>query len=205
MSGTRRSRLRWVTVGEAVAIAAVLISGLGLWNSWQDRREQHQEKAIEAARAHSPRAFALRASPNEDGSTLTLTAVGGDQVVQGQTIRFPPAFKLPAATTTGDARIEAGWFADALKADRKRRALPDESRGDERLPVLIETDYLEDGQPRHARALYDLGYALEGRFLRGAAVRMRGLSLIGTPPAGSAAADRRLDTLWTARAGAPKP
>ena len=197
----RRARLRWITLGEAVAIAAVLISGLGLWNSYEDRRQARSEKAAESAHV-AP--FALRAAPNGDGSVLTLTPVAGDQVIQGQTVRFPPDFRLPAASTTSDARIEAGWFAGALKADRKTRALPDETAGDERVPLMIETSYLADGQPMTARAFYDVGYALEGRFLRGAVVRLRGLALIGKAPASAAAADARLSALWAARAGKAK-
>lgn len=200
----RRSRLRWITLGEAVAIAAVAISGLTFWNSYEDRRDARAEKAVEAARATTPAPFYLKAFANSDGSTLSLTPVVADHVVQGQTLRFPPAFALSPVTTTSDARIEAGWFGDALKADRKTRSLPDETQGDERVPVLIETDYLANGEAMKARAYYDIGYALEGHFLRGASVKLRGLSLIGKAPAGDAAADARLATLWEARAGKTK-
>ena len=30
----RRARLRWISLGEAIAIAALVISGLGLWHEW---------------------------------------------------------------------------------------------------------------------------------------------------------------------------
>ncbi len=200
----RRSRLRWITLGEAVAIAAVAISGLTFWNGYEDRRDARSEKAAEAARETRPAPFYLKAGANADGSTLALTPVVADHVVQGQTLRFPPAFALSPVTTTSDARIEAGWFGDALKSDRKTRALPDETQGDERVPVLIETDYLAGGQAMKARAFYDVGYALEGHFLRGASVKLRGLSLIGKAPSSDAAADARLATLWEARAGKVK-
>lgn len=195
----RRSRLRWVTLGEAVAIAAVAISGLGLYTQWQDRREERAEKA---ATVYAP--LTLRASPNGDGSVLTLTAADPDDAVQSQSVRFPPAFGLPPASSAGDPRIEAGWFADALKAERKRRKLSDETVGDARMPVMLATTYLSHGQPRTARAFYDVGYALEGRFLRGSAIKLRGLSLIGAAPHADAAADQRLAALWAARAGAAR-
>ena len=200
----RRSRLRWITLGEAVAIAAVAISGLTFWNSYQDRRDARAEKAVEAARATTPAPFYLKASANGDGSTLTLTPVVADQVIQGQTLRFPPAFALAPVTTTSDARIEAGWFGDALKADRKTRSLPDETQGDERVPLLIETDYLAGGREMKARAFYDVGYALEGHFLRGASVKLRGMSLIGRAATSDTTADARLAALWEARAGKVK-
>jgi hypothetical protein len=200
----RRSRLRWITLGEAVAIAAVVISGIGLWQGYVDRREDRSEKAQEEARATSPAPFYLRASADADGSTLSLRPVVADHAIQSQSIRFPPAFKLAPVTTTSDARIEAGWFADALKADRKTRQLPDETQGDERVPMLIETDYLAGGVSLKARAYYDIGYALEGRFLRGATVKLRGLSLIGKANGDDAARDAHLAALWEARAGKVK-
>jgi hypothetical protein len=200
----RRSRLRWLTLGEVVAVTAVIISGLGLWTNYQDRRQDRADRAAEAARTSSPAPFHLKASANADGSTLTLTPVHEDHVIQGQTIRFPPIFKLAPITTTSDARIEAGWFASALKADRHTRELPEETGGDERIPVMIQTDYLADGKPFEARAYYDIGYALEGHFLRGSSVKLRGLSLIGAAAAQDTPADQRLAGLWEVRAGKPK-
>lgn len=196
----RRARLRWVTLGETVGIVAVLISGLGLWNNYQQHREERAEKAA----AVSPAPFHLRASRTADGSTLSLLPVIADHAIQGQVLRFPPSFKLSPVTTTSDARIESGWFGGALKADRHNRLLPEETQGDERVPVMIETEYLANGTPLRARAFYDIGYALEGHFLRGSSVRLRGLSLIGKAPVSDPAADQQLAALWEARAGKPK-
>ena len=148
----RKSRLRWITLGEAVAVAAVMISGLGLWMNYQDRQDSRAEKQAETARSTTHTPFYLKAQANSAGSTLTLTPVSADDVIQGQTIRFPPSFGLSPVTTTSDARIDADWFASALKADRKKRELPDETQGDERVPVMIETDYLADGQSQAARS-----------------------------------------------------
>ncbi|WP_419825426.1 hypothetical protein [Sphingomonas sp.] len=192
----RRSRLRWVTLGEAVAIAAVVISGLTFWNSYEDRRDAREEKV---AATHA-RPLRLKATADAEGDRLALAPVDETQPIQGQVVRLPPGFGVAPVTTSSDARIEAGWFADALKADRKRRHLSDDAPGDARVPVMIETSYLANGDPAKARAFYDVGYALEGRFLRGTAVRLRGLSLIGQAPADDKAADARLATLWASRA-----
>jgi hypothetical protein len=200
----RARRLRWITLGEAVAIAAVVISGIGLYTSYQDRRQDRLDKAAEAARPTSPAPFYLKASANGDADTLSLAPVVADHVIQGQALRFPPSFKLAPVTTTSDARIESGWFGDALKSDRRLRKLAEETQGDERVPVMIETDYLAGGTPMKARAYYDIGYALEGHFLRGSAVKLRGLSLIGKAAPSDVAADQRLAALWDARAGKPR-
>ncbi|HEY0315055.1 MAG TPA: hypothetical protein VGC28_02195, partial [Sphingomonas sp.] len=200
----RKSRLRWVTLGEAVAVSAVIISGLGLWMNYQDRQDSRAEKQAEASRATTRAPFHLKAEANSAGSSLTLAPVNADDVIQGQTIRFPPSFGLSPVTTTSDARIDADWFASALKADRRKRELPDETQGDERVPVMIETNYLADGETRSTRSYYDIGYALEGHFLGGASVRLRGLSLIGVAAMQDTPADQRLAGLWSLRAGKVK-
>lgn len=200
----RKSRLRWITLGEAVAVSAVIISGLGLWINYQDRRDARADKQAEASRTPTRAPFYLKAEANSSGSSLTLTPVNADDVIQGQTIRFPPSFGLSPVTTTSDARIDADWFASALKADRKKRELPDETQGDERVPVMIETDYLAAGETRKARSYYDIGYALEGHFIGGASVKLRGLSLIGVAAEQDTPADQRLAGLWSLRAGKVK-
>ena len=195
----RRARLRWVTLGEAIAVAAVMISALTLYLGWQDRRQDRADKAAEAARTTAPEPFALRATMAREGASLAIAAVADTQVIQTQTIRFPPALQLQPVVTNGDPRIEASWFASSLKAARRKRDLPGDTRGDARLPVMIETDYLARDRVSTARAYYDVGYVLEGRLLGGRTLRLRGLSLIGQAPSGTAAADRRLSTLWAAR------
>jgi len=200
----RKSRLRWITLGEAVAVSAVIISGLGLYMNYQDRRDARADKQAEAAHATTRAPFHLKAEANGSGSSLTLAPVNADDVIQGQSIRFPPSFGLSPVTTTSDARIDADWFASALKADRRKRELPDETQGDERVPVMIETDYLADGKTEAARSYYDIGYALEGHFLGGASVRLRGLSLIGVAATQDTPADQRLAGLWGLRAGKVK-
>jgi hypothetical protein len=200
----RKSRLRWITLGETVAVSAVVISGLGLWINYQDRRDTRADKQAEAARTTTRAPLYLKAEANSSGSSLTLTSVNADDIIQGQTIRFPPSFGLSPVTTTSDARIDADWFASALKADRKKRELPDETKGDERVPVMIETDYLAEGDTRKARSYYDVGYALEGHFIGSASVKLRGLSLIGVAAMQDTPADQRLAGLWSVRAGKVK-
>jgi len=42
-------RRRWVTLGEFVAVAGLIISALALWSSYTDRRADQAEKQIEKA------------------------------------------------------------------------------------------------------------------------------------------------------------
>ena len=69
--------------------------------------------------------------------------------------------------------------------------------GDERLPVAITSQFIADGQTLGDVALYDVGYALEGRFLGGSKLRLRGISRIGRGDARTAQA--RIDAIWRER------
>lgn len=185
-------RRRWITLGEVLAVAAVLISALTLWNSWSERSSSEAERAAEAKQS-STRAATLVLRAQGDGKTLTLAPGSSDQSVQSQTIRFPTALGVDPAETTGEPRIESAWFENALKRAREKAGLPDDSRGDERLPVVIATHFLVDGDLHEDVALYDIGYTVEGRWLGGHSVTLRGLSLVSHVKDGAQAA---VDARW---------
>lgn len=189
-------RRRWITLGEVLAVIAVVISGLTLWNNWSERAETEASKTVEARRADARAATLVLTAEASDARELTLKPSLPEQSVQSQTVMFPSALGVAPAGTTGEPRIEAGWFEDALKKARDKAGLPDDSRGDERLPVAIVTRFLADGAAHEDAALYDIGYSVEGHLLSGHKVTLRGLSLVGRVKPGSAQA--RLDARWQA-------
>ena len=194
-------RWRWITFAELLAIATVLISGMALWDSHRARTEADAERAAaqgkEAVRVDR---LTLVGTARDDGRSLQLAPAVANQLVQSQLIRVPDALGVVPAQTTGDPQIEAEWFAAGLKKARRVAGESDDSVGDERLPVAIETRYLADGVIRTDRAIYDVGYTISGRFLGGSSVTLRGLALIERP-AGDVAAT--LDKRWSARHRAP--
>ncbi len=187
-------RRRWITLGEILAVLAVLISALTLWLNWSERSEDAATKAAESRKATTRAASLLLKATADGADRLTLKPVSADQTVQSQTLRFPEALDVDPVETTGDARIEARWFDDGLKKAREKAGLPDDSRGDERLPVLLETRFLVDGESHEDRALYEIGYSIAGRMLSGHRVTLRGLSLIRR--AGKGDAQAQLDARW---------
>jgi hypothetical protein len=180
----KRTPLRWLTLAEIVGIVALGLTGLGYWDAHRDRVEEHrvraeaeQERAAAArdreaerkaaALAHS---FVLTGSPSGSGDLLRLAPAHAEQVIQTQTLWFPAVVRADKVDTTGNPRIEAGWIAAGLpKAAGKAR------HG--RVPVGIETVYIEDGETKTDRAVYQMGYGLHPRFLRGTQVQLEGLSL----------------------------
>ncbi len=179
-------------------MAAVAISGLTLWDSHRDRVRAEEQAAASATRQDKAAStLVLRAAPSRDGDRLTITALDGEQAIQAQTILFPTALGLAPVETTGDSRIEAEWFADALKRARKAAGAEEMDKGDQRLPVIVVTHYLAGGTRHTTRAIHDVGYTLEGRFLRGSDVTLRGMSIVSD--VGAKGMQARLDRIWLER------
>jgi hypothetical protein len=116
--------------------------------------------------------------PTAAGNRLDLRPASSSQQILEQTVLFPAVLGIDPIETTGDARIEGGWFEDALKSVRDKAGLPDDSRGDERLSILLKTRFLADGRRQEDMAIYDLGYTIRGRILSGHVLTLRGLSLV---------------------------
>jgi hypothetical protein len=181
----KRMPLRWMTLAEIVGVAAVALAGLGYWDSHRERLQQEHDRAAAerdraAAEADRRKAQAQEAQQDVVRHALLLTgapAAGeirlqparSEQVIQTQTLTFPTEIKPDSVTTTGNPRIEAGWIEDRL-----RRAA---TAQDHRVPVAIETSFIEDGEPRTDRSVYFVGFSLQARLLGGPKVQFEGLSL----------------------------
>lgn len=188
------TRRRWVTLGEVLAVIAICISALTLWNNWGERNDSAAGKHADAQRASTRAVTLVLVSASSGASRLTLKPASGEQSIQSQRIVFPTALGAAPAETTGEPRIEAAWFEHALKNARGLAHLADDSRGDERLPVAITTHFLVDGDPHEDVAIYDIGYGITGHWLGGHTVNLRGVSLVSRVKTGSAQA--RLDARW---------
>jgi hypothetical protein len=189
-------RRRWITLGEVVAVLGVLISALALWQSWSDRRDSEAARSVDAERSSAKAATLVLSAEASGKAVLILKPASVEQTVQSQKILFPTALGVAAAETTGEPRLEAAWFEHPLIKAREAAHRPDNSRGDERLPVAIVTRYLVDGAAHEDAALYDVGYSVSGRLLSGHEVALRGLSLVARVRKANAQA--KLDARWRA-------
>lgn len=198
----RRRRLRLLTLGEILAVAALIISGLTFWNSYEERRHSEAEKSASAVKeSRAARTILLTAKADKDGGKLTIAAQGG-QAIQSQTIAFPASLGI-SPVDSSDPRIERRWFDDTLIEARKDAGEKARSLGDARLPVAITTRFFSDGALVEETALYDVGYTTSSSFLGGTEIKLKGLSLIGR--AAPAAAQKRVDALWSVRHPRAKP
>jgi hypothetical protein len=187
-------RRRWVTLAEVLGVLAVVIPGLALWNSWTERSDTKAEQVADAQRASARAGTLVLVAADAGKHVLALKTASGAQSVQSQKILFPTALGAAPAETTGEPRIEAGWFEHPLEKAREAAGLPDNSRGDERLPVVIVTRFLVDGEPHEDVAIYDIGFTISGRLLGGHSVALRGISLVSRTKTASAQA--QLDARW---------
>jgi hypothetical protein len=198
-----RVRRRLLNLGEVIAILAVIISGLTLWNSYRERTNTEAEHAQESAQSAKKAAtLILKASPDKEGRTLSLSPRSDDQAIQSQKISFPAKLGLSPAETSSDARIDRNWFASALVDARKQAGIAD-TPGDARLPVMIETHFLVDGEEHIDRAVYEVGYATSHGFLSGTDIHLRGLSRTGAVRSADAG-QKQIDAIWAVRMKAKK-
>jgi hypothetical protein len=180
--------IRWLTLAEVVGLVAVVIAGLGYWDSHRERsfeerervtaeRERKAEARREAQRGALKQTFLMTATPQGSGDWLRLSSVHPGQVIQTQSITFPNDVRADPVETTGNPRIEGGWFEAGLaKAEKVRGRGGKDVQG--RLPVGVVTVYIEDGQTKTDRAIYFLGYSVHPRTLRADRVELEGLSLV---------------------------
>ena len=196
----RKGFLRMLSLTEIVAISAVVIAGLGYWDSRRDREEQRVQRA-EAASQVKLTPFLITGAPDEGGGRIALASARPDQVIQTQVIHFPTVVRADPVQTNGSPRIERGWLDGGLRRALKDRPGGDAAKG--RMPVGVVTSFIEDGKPRTDRALYRLSYALEDRLLRGDAVELEGLSLVRRDVTGDMQA--AVDAAWPAPVKAEKP
>ena len=181
----RRTRRRWLTLAELVGVAGLVIAALSLWSNWSDRRADQQERAAEKADAARAKGAVLLDGTVEDGGRTMKLADAGRKITSVD-LRFPASLGAGGQTALVTPRIEADWIAGPLLALAKG---DDAHQG--RVPVLITTDWWDADTRRRDRAIYDVAWRAEGRFLRGRALRLEGLAL--RERGGSAA---RLEAIW---------
>lgn len=152
----RKSRLRWITLGEAIAIAALLISAFGVWISWKDSdKDKGPTKVVEEPRTVP---LALRGKPLDEGQTLEISPVEAGHALQSLNV-----------IVGSDAVIDVGSSGE-LSASDLERALGDKAadgKGTNRVKVRIDAKYVDGGADKSASGSYVLSYRWEGSGLFG--------------------------------------
>lgn len=188
---TRAIRRRWISIGEAVAVAGVVIAGLTFWSGYQDRQDAAAEKAATKAEQSAQRHRVPLTTASVDARGVTFRGPA-DCPLESADIRFPTALNVATQTTVATHLIAADWLAKPMLKLTDGGA----DRREGRVPVLIAaTCTAEDGE-RSETAIYDLLWRTEpGGLIGGRSFTVRGL--IRRQSGGDG---RKLDALWASEA-----
>ena len=146
----RKSRLRWVTLGEAIAIAALIVSAAGVWLSWKGDGQKSTTTVVEKRQAVP---LALRGKPQDEGRSLEISPVESEHALQSLNV-----------IVGGDSAVDVGSGGD-LSASDFQSALGDkaaEGKGSNRVRVRIDAKYVEAGADKSATGSYVITYRWEG-------------------------------------------
>jgi len=165
MNGPTPTRKAWISLGEAIALAALVISGLGLWLTWKSSNEDKPTRVVEQ-RQTIP--LTLRGEVEGDGRSLVISPVEPGHGLQSVTITLKGASLIELGS---DGRLSASDLERALGKDAR------EAKGTQSAAVRIQAHYVEAGADRRGGGQYRIRYRWEGGGLFGGrSLRLVGLS-----------------------------
>ena len=156
-------RRRWINLGEFVAVAGLVISGLALWNSWSNSQGDKPAIAVEKVRAIP---LALRGHVEDEGQAITLAPV-------------EPGHALDSATVSANGRKFSVGSDGAVSAGAVEGLVGEAPKDAERgtLSVTVRARYIEAGTDRTSTARYRVSYRwVDGGLFGGRTLRLTGIS-----------------------------
>jgi len=147
-SESERQRRRWITIGELIALAALVVSALGVWISWKSSTTPNKAERVVEQRQAIP--LTLRGRREDDGERLEITPVESSHALESLTVTLPGASPISVGS---DGELSASDVQSALKgheSEPKDRALAIRAR--------IDARYVEMGKDKQASGTYTLRY-----------------------------------------------
>ncbi|HUP67990.1 MAG TPA: hypothetical protein VM145_07250 [Sphingomicrobium sp.] len=158
------NRRRWVTLGEIIALLALVVSAAGLWLTW---KSNNQDKTTKVVEQKQPIPLALRGRAQNDGRQIVIEPVEDGHALESLTVAIKGASPIEVGS---DGELSASDVESALKGR-------DEDKGAHSLPVRITARYVEMGKDRTGGGSYVLRYRWEGGGLFGGrSLKLTGLS-----------------------------
>jgi hypothetical protein len=155
-SSEARARRRWITFGELIALAALIVSAVGVWIAWKGSTQDKPTRVVEQ---HSSVPLALRGTTDSDGRTLTIMPADPSHGLESLKVTIKGATPIDVGS---DGRLSAGDVEGALSGREKEAKDVVHS-----LPVRIDAHYVEVGTDRRGGGAYVLRYKWEGGGLFG--------------------------------------
>ena len=149
-------RRRLINLGELIALAALIVSALGVWIAWKSNSEDKTTRIVEQRQAIS---LTLRGTADRDGGALMIAPVDPGHALESATVAIKGASPIEIGS---DGKLQASDVQTVLK-DR-----PKEPKDvTQRVPVRIDAHYVEMGADRRGGGTYILRYRWEGGGLFG--------------------------------------
>ena len=162
-SSDTQSRRRWLALGELIAIAALIVSAVGVWIAWKSSSNDQPTRIVEQ---RQPIPLTLRGTVEREGRELVIAPVESSHALESLTLTIPGASPIELGS---DGGLDADTVASKVNKD--------EAKGPHRVAVSIKTRYVEMGKDRTATGKYVLRYEIEGGgLLGGRSLRLTGLS-----------------------------
>ena len=158
----RRRRLRLLTIGEVIAVIGLAISGLALWNSWDEGKGDKPAIAVEKQRSVP---IALRGKVDDAGKALILSPVEAGHALDSATLTAAGK----SLEIGSDGRVSAADLEKLVDAPRK-----DAPRAGSQ-PITVQVRYIEAGTDKTGSGHYRLSYRWEdGGLFHGRSLRVTG-------------------------------
>jgi hypothetical protein len=159
-------RRRWISLGETIAIAALIVSAVGVWIAW---KSSNRDGPTEVVERHNAVPLALRGTADSDGRSLTIAPADPDHVLQWLRVIIKGASPIEVGS---DGQLSASDVEGALHGREKEDKDVTHS-----VPIRIDARYVEAGADRRGGGSYTLRYKWEGGGLFGSrSIRLVGLS-----------------------------
>ena len=164
-SNDSTTRRRWIGFGETIGLAAVVISALGLWNSWRSDEAQKPSPQVEAKTAIP---IAFRGKIENDGKAMTIAPVEAGHSLESLTLSVAGK---PAISIGSDGRLDAS-DVEQLVGDSGKDRKPGSIR------TRIEARYIEAGTLKRGSGRSRISYRWQdGGLFGGDKLRLTGISL----------------------------
>ena len=162
----KAGRRRRIALGEVIALAALALSALGLWNNWRDGDEK---PAVVVDSAPKPIPLVLRGTVEDEGKVVRLSPIEDGHAIDQLTITAAPPGK-GTARFGSDPMLSAAMVETWLPAEANR------DRGGA-VTLSIVSRYVEMGETRTATQRYRVAYQWkDGGLFGGKSVRLTGFS-----------------------------
>ncbi len=148
---SQAKRRRLINMGEVIALAALIISALGLWKGWS--KDGTPAIVVEKSRAIP---LALRGKVENDGKALAISPVESGHALETLTLSAPGKTPL-------DFGSEPSLTASAVEG-----LLPEGKKaGNGAIRVTVSARYIEAGSERTGGGHYRIAYRWAGGGLFG--------------------------------------